>query len=413
MGFVGNLPITKMNSFISFKVRFTATGALLILLVSGCNRDGIKVYHVDTNESVNPALPPVAAPATPTAMPANMPPGLPTPDKSGLPQLQYTVPAGWEQKAASAMRVASFGVSQNGKLADISVIPLGGMAGTDPANVNRWRGQVGLAPLADDDLSKLADKVTVGDAPADLFDLTGTAPGGSAPERILAVILHRDDNTWFFKMTGDATLVEQEKPAFEAFLKSVAFGATAAPATPSGMDMSQLPSGHPPVGGMSLGSQNSLTPDANTTVVGGNDNGKPTWTVPAGWQTAPLEQFLIAKFVIPGASGAQAAVNVSSLNGNGGGLLPNLNRWRAQLGLAPAAESDVASLPTFDAGGGKATVVDVTGTSGGQPARLVGVVLPLGGQTWFYKLMGDADIVTQQKDALVKFVQSAQYPAGQ
>ena len=46
-------------------------------------------------------------------------------------------------------------------------------------------------------------------------------------------------------------------------------------------------------------------------------------------------------------------------------------------------------------------------------ARLVGVVLPLGGQTWFYKLTGDAGVVAAQKAALIQFVQSAKYPAGQ
>ena len=47
----------------------------------------------------------------------------------------------------------------------------------------------------------------------------------------------------------------------------------------------------------------------------------------------------------------------------------------------------------------------------GKPARLIGVVLPLNGQTWFYKLMGDPDVVGRQKDAFIRFVQSAQYPA--
>ena len=142
---------------------------------------------------------------------------------------------------------------------------------------------------------------------------------------------------------------------------------------------------------------------------------KPTWTVPAGWQEAPLTQFLIAKYAITGAAGAQAAVNVSSLANDGGGLLPNLNRWRDQLGLAHISEGDLAKLPTIDASGVKATVADFSGVDprSGKPARLVGVVLPLGGQTWFYKLMGDASVVAQQQDALIKFVQSAKYPAGQ
>ena len=375
-----------------------ATAALLIFAGAGCGRDSVKVYHADASDTATP--PPAAAPAA--AMPASMPDGMLAPDNSGQPPLQYTLPAGWEKKALTQMRVASFGVSQAGKQADVSVIPLPGMAGTDSANVNRWRGQVGLAPLADGELALLAEKISVGDAPADLYDLAGTAPGSGDAERILGVILHRDNTAWFFKMTGDAGLVEAQKPAFIAFLKSVQFGAPTVPTTPATMDMSQLPPSHPAIGGMA--------PVAQAADASAGD--KPTWTVPAGWQEGQLTQFLIAKYVIPGDSGATATVNVSSLAGDGGGLLPNVNRWRAQLGLAPVTDTDIAALPTIDASGGKATLIELFGTDArtGKPAQLVGLVLPLGGQTWFYKLMGDANLVAQQKDALVKFVKSAKYP---
>jgi hypothetical protein len=364
----------------------------LAVLTSGCNRDGVKVYHVDATDAANPAPPPAAAPG---AMPATMPAGLPAPDNSGLPSLQFTLPDGWEKKAPSAMRVASFGISEGGKQADVSVIPMGGMAGGNLANVNRWRGQVGLAPVDEDAVQKMTEKVLIGGQDADLFDIAGT---GS--ERIIASVLHRDDTAWFFKITGDAALVEAQKSAFIAFLKSVSFGAPAV-ATPA-MDMSQLPPEHPPIGGMTPAIQ---VPTADV-------GSKPTWTVPAGWIEAPLTQFLIAKYAIADAGGAQAAVNISSLAGDGGGLLPNVNRWRGQLGLAPATVADVANLPTIDASGGKATLIEFSGTDArtGKPAQLVGVVLPLGGQTWFYKLMGDAGVVTQQKDAFIKFVQSAKYP---
>jgi hypothetical protein len=367
--------------------------AALTLLAAGCGRDNVKVYRVDANDTATPTPPPIAATA-------GMPDGLPVPDHSGQPSLHYTLPAGWETKAPSAMRVASFGISQDGKQADVSVIPLGGMAGTDPANVNRWRGQVGLGKLDDAELTKLAEKITVGEQPADLYDLAGTSPGSGDAERIVGVILHRDDTSWFFKMTGDAGLVEQQKPAFVEFLKSVQFGApTAAPAA---MDMSQLPPSHPPIGGMN---PNLSTPGADV-------GDKPAWTVPAGWQEGPLAQFLIAKYLIAGNDGVEASVNVSLLAGDGGGLLPNVNRWRGQLGLAPVTEAELAKAATITASGGTATLVDFTGTDGrtSKATRLIGVVLPLGGQTWFYKLTGDANLVAQQKDALLKFVQSAKYP---
>ena len=139
-------------------------------------------------------------------------------------------------------------------------------------------------------------------------------------------------------------------------------------------------------------------------------DGKPTWTIPAGWQESQPSQFLLAKFIIAGADGATAQVNISSLAGDGGGgLAANVNRWRGQLGLPPVAEILTTS---FVVAGGQASVVDFTGTDAktGKPARLVGVVLPFGGQTWFYKLMGDETIVAQQKAALTQFIQSAKYP---
>ena len=390
-----------MKQFIHVKLWPVAIGSFLIVAAVGCGRDTVKVYHVDASDAAAPAPTPATTPATPPAsMPTTMPDGLPTPDTSGLPTLQYTTPAGWGKKAPSQMRVASFGVSQDGKQADVSVIPLAGMAGTDPANVNRWRGQVGLAALSDTNIANLAEKVSVGDQPADLYDLTGTVPGGGEAQRILGVILHRDDMAWFFKMTGEARLVKQQKPVFIAFLKSVSFGApTAAPAA---LDLSQLPPSHPPISDMTPAAQVSNSDAGN----------KPTWTVPANWSEGQLAQFLVAKFIIAGADGAAAAVNVSSLAGDGGGLLANVNRWRAQLGLAPLAEADLANLPVIDASGSKATLIEFSGTDArtGKPAKLFGVVLPLGGQTWFYKLMGDENIVAQQKDALIQFVQSAKYP---
>ncbi|HEY3931489.1 MAG TPA: hypothetical protein VGM58_03880 [Verrucomicrobiae bacterium] len=185
--------------------------AALAVLSIGCNRDGVKVYHVENSDTTAPP------PAAPAQMPTTMPAGLPTPDKSNLPRLKYTLPDGWQEKTPSEMRVASFGISENGKTADVSVIPLGGMAGGDLPNVNRWRGQVGLQPLADDDLQKLAEKVEVAGQPADLFDLAGTE------QRIVGVIFHRGNTTWFFKMTGDLDLVEKQKPAFVSFLKSLQF----------------------------------------------------------------------------------------------------------------------------------------------------------------------------------------------
>ena len=369
-------------------------GAALILFFTGCGRDNVKVYHVENNDSA-------ASPPPATTMPATMPNGVPAPDKSGLPPLKYSLPDGWKEKPPTQMRVASFEISDGGKQADVSVIPMGGTAGGNLANVIRWRGQVGLGSVDEEAVQKMTEKVVIAGQDSDLFDIAGSGSDGSGAQRIIASVLHREDTAWFFKIIGDADLVEKNKPAFVSFLKSVQFGANA----PATMDLSQLPPSHPAIPGMNAGNATTPAPAA------GNP---PTWTVPAGWQSAPLTQFLLAKFSIAGDGGAKAAVNVSSLTDDGGGLLANVNRWRqTQLGLDEVDQSGLGKLVSaFDANGSQASLVDFTGTDSktGKPARLIGVVLPLVGQTWFYKLMGDPEIVAQQKDAFLKFIQSAKYP---
>ncbi len=384
--------------------------ALMLLANTGCGRDDVKVYHVATNDTV------VNPPGVPAPM--AMPSGMVMPAGNSQPKIKYTLPTGWKEKTATQMRVASFEIAGDSKTADVSVIPLGAMSGGDGPNVNRWRGQIGLAALAEAEVLKTAEKVEIAGQAADLYDLAGTNPGSGNAQRILGAILHGDDAAWYFKVIGDSTLVENNKTAFVNFLKSVQFDKNAAFPTPSAMDMSQLPPSHPAIGGADAGGLPPSHPKVGS--MGGigapvppvDPADKPAWTIPAGWQEGPLAQFLIAKFIVKGDGEASAAINVSRLAGDGGGLLSNVNRWHQQLSIAAINGEELAKLPVLDVGGVKATLVDITGNSplSKQPVRLVGVVLPLGGQTWFYKLMGDPTVVAQQKEALLQFVKSAKYP---
>jgi hypothetical protein len=70
------------------------------------------------------------------------------------------------------------------------------------------------------------------------------------------------------------------------------------------------------------------------------------------------------------------------------------------------------TLTEIDVPGGKAQVVDLTGTDArtGRKARLVGALVAQGGQTWFYKLMGDEAVVEREKPAFTTFLKSVHYP---
>ena len=376
-----------MNS--KFQIKGPGRAALLLALVAGlaagCGREGVKVYQT--------ANTPDLAAAAPAA-----------------PGLKWTLPAGWTEKTAGEMRLASFDApGKNGQAVDISIVPLPGLAGGDLNNVIRWRGQVGLGPVGTDELAKLGEPVTVGDAPAQLYDQAGTPPGATAKARILAVALHRPDMMWFFKATGDDESVAAQKSNFIAWLKSIQFAEAAAGLPAGHPDLGgtmpppaggtpEMPAGHPDIGGM-------IPPAAPPDT--GPAPALPAWTVPWGWQTEPPGAMVLAKFSAA-ENGAKAEVSVSSFPGDVGGLRANVDRWRRQIGLPPLDDAGWAQAVTpLTTPAGPASLVDVTGADG--KTRLVGVILPLNGQSWFYKLTGAAAVVDHQKAAFLSFVQSAKY----
>jgi hypothetical protein len=55
------------------------------------------------------------------------------------------------------------------------------------------------------------------------FDLTGPDAPDKGKQRIRAVIVTRGEQTWFFRLMGPASLVENQMSAFDGFIKSVHF----------------------------------------------------------------------------------------------------------------------------------------------------------------------------------------------
>jgi hypothetical protein len=337
--------------------------ALVAFALAGCGRDEVKTYRVAKDEST--------APQNQIAMP----------EQNASPQLQFALPSDWREKTPGQMRVASFAVTNASvQIADVGVIPL--QAGENELDlVNMWREQMQLPALTNE---ITVETVFVGGESAKLFDIASEQPliDGKFRARILIAELTRGNASWFFKMTGEDSFIASQKENFLQFLKSVSFAENSA-AQISNAPMTQ------------------------------NQGAVSIWTIPSGWQRLPPSEFLVAKFLIQN-GGAKAEVNVSSLAGEGGGLPANVNRWRGQLGLEPLKnEMELAHIvPAMDLpGGGHLTTVDFSGTDvkTGKPARLVGAIVPQSGRTWFYKLMGDEQIVAQQKDAFIEFIQSANY----
>ena len=131
--------------------------AVAMALVS-CNNDKIEVYKIP-KEGINVAMQSGSAGLVP-------PPGNPA---------QWTKPDGWNEQPLSEMRLGSFKVDgPNAASADVSVIAFPGEAGGLISNINRWRGQLQLSPLDEDQLSPIHPAHRGGQCP----DLSGRFPNG-------------------------------------------------------------------------------------------------------------------------------------------------------------------------------------------------------------------------------------------
>ncbi len=127
---------------------------------------------------------------------------------------------------------------------------------------------------------------------------------------------------------------------------------------------------------------------------------------PESWSLASPSSFEKARFTVSEFEGS-ANVSMTVLQGDGGGLLENVNRWRGQLGLEAIEEEDLqAELKPVEGLGEDARVVDINGTSSRSQLeeRLVGVIAPQGELTWFYKLMGTPSVVEKSRDEFLDYL---------
>ncbi len=365
---------------------------LALPLAAGACREGkIEDYRI-AKESDAPA--PAAGPAA-TAMPPAGAPGADhnAPFLTSRPgtALVWTAPASWKKKQNSSMRKGSYTVGEEGTGGDLAITAFPGDVGGDLANVNRWRGQVGLAPIADSELSGALTPLEANGLKIEYVDLLGGTP--EQPVRMLGALVPYDGSTWFFKLTGPAALVAQEKPAYLELLRSVKAAPTLA------VDASVPTGSTPPVSDMA----SSAVPTA------GGPGLK--WVAPAHWQSKPASGMRKATFVALGDAGTLAELSVTAFPGAVGGELANINRWRGQLSLPPLGEAELAGAITRETVHGLAvTLVDLTGGPAGKPVRLLGAIVPHDGANWFFKFTGPPPVVAKEQAAFLEFVRSLQAP---
>lgn len=185
------------------------------------NAGAFKAWLKSVQTGPNPGGESTPPPSSSGTSPGDMRGPVAPPPSTALPT--WEVPSTWKSAPASTMRLASFALGgPGGQTGDLSVVALGPAAGGLLANVNRWRGQFGLDPVDEAGLQKTLTSLSLsGGETATVVDLVGT--GEAAGRRLLGAIVSRSDRTWFYKLTGDATLVQSERGNFEKFIRSVKY----------------------------------------------------------------------------------------------------------------------------------------------------------------------------------------------
>ena len=137
-------------------------------------------------------------------------------------------------------------------------------------------------------------------------------------DRMVVALALRDDATWFFKLNGPVSRIDETEKQWRSFLEKISF----------------------------------------------DESGKPMWKLPEGWTTAGQKPMRFATLVVD-ANKPSVEIAVSSLAA-GQDLLLNVNRWRGHLGLEPADEADLKDLVTsIQAGEQELKLFDATGEMSG------------------------------------------------
>ena len=349
------------------------------------------------------------------------PPKLTTAERVGLstmqteapqPAFSWTTPEGWVEQPGSAMRMANFSF---GESSECYFTLLGGDGGGLAANLNRWRGQMGLEPYTIEEIADLPKRPIFGtEGILTIMDgaYGGMSGGAGEPDyRMVGLTLIAQGQAFFVKMIGPRAEVEAQQEAFENFCATLEVGLpeddahaghnhapgeghdNIAPEATESVSDESLPEGHPPVAPMP---EADAVPASNL-----------KWAVPQGWVEG--EPRMMREVTLQAGT---SECYVSRLSGTAGGTEANINRWCGQMGLEPLGAAEFGALETIPAFSQSVPYVvlkgDYTGMGGDKKPGYVmlGVVAPVEGETFFVKMIGPEAEVLQQEENFKAFCQS-------
>ena len=278
----------------------------------------------------------------------------------------WTLPDGWSNgRSSSSMRFATLTVPGSSPM-ELSVIPLPTAGEADEymlANVNRWRGQLSLSSIDAAELATHLKSRDLGDGTTlETMSFSGTSSGSGM-----------SSGAPFAPFAGNRMprAAQPKRPS--------------GPALPPGMTPTR-PDAEPPANSVPF-----------------------EFAKPASWKTAKNVSLSRLSFSA-GSEGESASITVTPLAAAAAALGPNVNRWRGQIGLERASDSEIASeIEELTAHGKTAQYANLVGPN----ETILGAILVHESQAWFLKLRGANAIAASERENFEAFVESIDFSASQ
>lgn len=264
--------------------------------------------------------------------------------KAGKPN--WTLPDGWRQSPGSQMRFATIHIGDGAGELELSVIPLPVPDGNHDEyvrnNVNRWREQLGLSRIGPFQMKDHVEQIAVGDKTAHYINIAGSQQGGGM---------------------GSAPFANRPRP----------------PAPKPGPAVAPQPAARQSPGF--------------------------AFTKPASWEPSSGSSLSRLAFEVKDGD-RQVEFTATPLAAGAADLLPNVNRWRGQVGLSPTTpdklEQEAEQISMGDVSGHYVRII-------GRERAILGVIAVVGDQAWFMKLIGDASLAAREQKSFESLVKSIRF----
>jgi|GEM_PF-5466117 len=364
----------------------------LCLALTSCDQEPDVQTYTAKRDAPLPAtlLQPVSAQASAPSQTAS---GSQRPNRT---RLTWAVPSGWKQENSTGMRVATLKPQAGTERVAIAVTYLPGDKSDLVSNINRWRGQIDLAPVGPDEIT--AEQHTFGTRSGlggHYIDLQGR------DDRMLVAWFKFPDGSWYFKMTGEDDDVTNNVTTMRQFADSIT-------RTGAGLPPKDTT---PPAGEIKGSSRTKLSAESIKAPTETQDfaaNGISGKAAKA-WVLTENTPMLLLNFE----TSSNCRVTVSSFPGNVGGREANIGRWVRQLGLSAdkaninernfliESESDNIPIDAFE-------IVPIE-LADDSKASIIATIRDAE-KTFFIKIIGDAKPVATELENFLYFISQLKLP---